>query len=103
MNQHAVAVSDRGDDAGGNIVLRRKNTRCLEITIVGLGPKLRARLGVDKLDAHANGRTSLADASFQHVTRAEFGAQGPLVFFSLSLQASRRGTRDNRQIPKPGK
>ena len=74
----------------------------LEVPIVGLGPELCSRLGVDQLGAHANGGTSLADASFQHVTCAEFAAQGPLVS-SLSLQAGCRGARDDRQIPKPRK
>src|SRR6266699_1726143 len=102
MNEYAVAVSDRCNDAGGDVVLRRKNSRCLEIPIVGLSPKLRARLSVDELRAHANPGTALADASFQYVARAEFGAQGPLVS-SLSLQSRGRGARDDRQIPKPGK
>ena len=102
MHEHAVAVGDGRDDAGGDVVLRRKNARRLEVPIVGLGPEPRSRPGVDELGAHANGGTSLADASFQHVARAEFGAQGPLVS-GLSLQAGRRGARDDRQIPKPRK
>ena len=102
MHEHPVAVGDSCDDAAGDVVLHRKNARRLEVPIVRLGPELRSRLGVDELGAHANGGTSLADASFQHVARAEFGAQGPLVS-SLSLQASRRGARDDRQIPKPRK
>src|SRR6266403_6069255 len=102
MNEHSIAVSDRCDDAVGDVVLRHKNSRCLEVPIISLGPELRSRPGVDELGAHANGGTSLADASFQHVTRADFGAQGPLVS-SLSLQSRGRGARDDRQIPKPGK
>ncbi len=100
MNEHPVAVGDRGDDAGGDIILRRKNTRCLEIPIVGLGPKLRARLGVDELGADANAGSFLAEASLQAVARTELRAQG-LFVFSLSLQASHRGARNDRQIPKP--
>ena len=65
MNQDAVAVGDRRDDAGGDVVLRRKNGRCLEVPIIGLGPKLRSRLGVDELGAHANAGASLADASLR--------------------------------------
>ena len=102
MNEYPVAVGDRCDDGRGDVVLRRKNSRCLEVPIVGLGPKLRSRLGIDELGAHANAGTSFADASFQHVTRAEFGAQGPLVS-SLSLQPRGRCARDDRQIPKPRK
>ena len=84
MHEHPVAVRDSCNDACGNVILCRKNTRCLEVPIIGLGPKLRSRPGVDKLSAHANAGTSFADASFQHVTRTEFGAEGPLVS-SLSL------------------
>ena len=84
MNKDPVTVGDSCDDACGNVILCRKNTRCLEVPIIGLGPKLRSRPGVDKLSAHANAGTSFADASFQHVTRTEFGAEGPLVS-SLSL------------------
>ena len=102
MNEHPVAVGDRCDDAGGDVVLRRKNTRCLEVPIIGLGPELRSRLGVDELSAHANAGASFADASFQHVTRAEFGTEGALVS-SLSLQSRRRRARDDREIPKPRK
>ena len=87
---------------GRDVILRRKNTRCLEVAIIGLGPELLARLGIDKLGAHADTGTSLADASFQHVARAELGPQRPLVF-SVSLKPSRRGARDDRQIPKPRK
>ena len=72
MNEYPVAISDGCDDAGGNVVLRRKNSRCLEIPIVGLSPKLRARLGVDELGARANARASLADASFEHARDAEW-------------------------------
>ena len=100
MHEHPVAVGDGCDDAGGDVVLHRKNARRLEVPIVGLGPEPRSRLCVDELRAHANGRTSLADASFEHVTRAESGAQGPFVS-SLSLQAGCRGARDDRQISKP--
>src|SRR4029079_16037501 len=99
-NEYSVAVGDRCDDVGGDVVLRRKDSRCLEISIVGLSPELRARPSVDELSAHANAGTSLADASFQHVTRAEFGAKGPFVS-SLSLQPRGRGARDDREIPKP--
>ena len=102
MHEHSVAVGDGCDDAGGDVVLRRKNTRCLQVTIVGLGPELLSRPGVDELGADANARTSLADASFQDVARAEFGAQGTLVS-SFSLQARGRGARDDRQISKARK
>ena len=99
MHEHSVAVGDRCDDAGSDVVLRRKNTRCLQVPIIGLGPELRSCLGVDELGANPNAGTSLADASFQDVARAEFGAQGPLIS-SLSLQARGRGARDDRQISK---
>ncbi len=102
MHEHPVAVGDGCDDAGGDVVLHREDARRLEVPVVGLGPELRSRLGVDELGAQANGRTSPADASFQHVTRAELGAEGPFVS-RLSLQAGRRGARDDRQIPKPRK
>ena len=102
MHEHPVAVRDGGDDPGGDVVLHRENARRLEVPVVGLGPELRAGLGVDELGAQANGRPSPADASIQHVTRAELGAQGPFVS-GLSLQAGRRGARDDRQVPKPRK
>ena len=102
MHEHAVAVGYSCDDAGGDVVLHRKNARRLEVAVVRLGPELRSRLGVDELSAHANRGTSLADASFQHVPRAEFCAKGPFVS-SLSLQSSRRGVRDDRQIAEPRK
>ena len=102
MNEDPVAVGNRCDDVGGDVVLRRKNSRCLEVAIIGLGPKLRSRLGVDELGAHANAGTSFADASLQHVTRAEFGTQSSLVS-SLSLQSRCRCARDDRQIAKPRK
>jgi len=95
MHEHPVAVGDGCDDAGGDVILRRKNTRCPEVAIIGLSPELRSRLGVDELSGHANAGASLADASFQDVTRAEFGTQGPLVS-SLSLQAGCRSARDDR-------
>src|SRR5207302_10615627 len=101
-NEYPVAVGDRCDDVRGDVVLRRKDSRSLEIPIVGLSPKLRARLCVDELGADANAGTSLADASFQHVTRTEFGTEGALVS-SLSLQSRRRRARDDRQIPKTRK
>ena len=100
MHEHAVAVGDRRDDASGDVVLHRKHARRLEVPTIRLGPELRSRLGVDELGAHAKVGTSPADASFQHVTRAEPGAQGPLVS-RLSLQTRRRGARNDRQIPKP--
>src|SRR5437667_8697341 len=99
MHEYPVAVGDRCDDAGGDVVLCCKNTRCLEVPIIGLGPELRSRLGVDKLSRHANAGASLADASFQHVTRTEFGSEGALVS-SLSLQSRRRRARDDREIAK---
>src|SRR6266550_1182581 len=102
MNEHSIAVSDRCDDAVGDVVLRHKNSRCLEVPIISLGPELRSRPGVDELGAHANGGTSLADASFQYVTRADFGTLVPLVS-SLSLQAGGRGACYDRQVPKPRK
>ena len=43
MNQHAVAVGDGRDDAGRDVVLRIKNRGCLQVPIISLGPKLRAR------------------------------------------------------------
>ena len=94
MNEHPVAIGDGCDDAGGDVILRRKNTRCLEVAIIGLSPELRSRLGVDQLSAHANAGTSFTDASFQHVTRAEFGTEGVLIS-SLSLQPRCRRARDN--------
>src|SRR5216684_4384971 len=100
MNEYPVAVSNGCDDTGGNVVLRRKNSRCLEVPIIGLGPELRSRLGIDELGAHANTGTALADASFQYVARAEFGTEGPLVS-SLTFQPRCRRARDDRQIPKP--
>src|SRR6266567_2879410 len=102
MNEYPVAVSDRCDDAGGDVILRSKNCRCLEVPIIRLGPEPRSRLGIDELGAYANGGASLADASFQHVTRAEFGTEGPLVS-NLSLQSRGRGARNDREIPKPRK
>src|SRR5207248_3999660 len=102
MNEHPVAIGDGCDDAGGDVILRRKNTRCLEVAIIGLSPELRSRLGVDQLSAHANAGTSFTDASFQHVTRADFGTEGVLIS-SLSLQPRCRRARDDRQIPKPRK
>ena len=74
MNEYAVAISHGGDDAGGHIVLHRENTGRLEVTIIGLGPKPASCLRVDELGAYANGGASLADASFQHITRTESGA-----------------------------
>src|SRR6476620_5033745 len=102
MHEHPVAVGNRCDDSGGNVVLRRKNTRCLEVAIIGLGPELRSRLGIDELSAHANAGASLANASFQHVTRTQFGTQSAFVS-SLSLQSRGRGARDDREIAKPRK
>src|SRR5438034_2603844 len=102
MHEHPVAVGNRCDDSGGNVVLCSKNTGCLEVPIIGLGPELRSRLGVDKLSRHANAGASLADPSFQHVTRTEFGTEGALIS-SLSLQSRRRRARDDRQIPKTRK
>src|SRR5947208_11034221 len=99
MHEHPVAVGNRCDDSGGNVVLCSKNTGCLEVPIIGLGPELRSRLGVDKLSRHANAGASLADPSFQHVTRTEFGTEGALVS-SLSLQSRRRRARDDLQISK---
>ena len=95
MNKDSVAVGDSCNDSGGDVVLRIKNRRRLQIPIIGLGPKLGARLGINELSGHANAGTSFADASFQHVTRAEFGTQGPLVS-SLSLQSRGRRARDDR-------
>src|SRR5437899_11906324 len=102
MHEHSVAVGDRCDDAGGHIVLCCKNCRCLQVPIISLSPQLRSRPGINELGADANAGASLADASFQHVTRAEFGTQGPLVS-SLSLQSHCRGACDDRKIPKPRK
>src|SRR5205823_5882436 len=102
INEHSIAFGDRCDDAVGDVILRRKNTRCPEIAIIGLGPELRSRLSIDKLSAHANAGTPLADASFQHVTRTEFGTQGTLAS-RLSLQPCCRSARDTREIPKPRK
>ena len=102
MNEDAVAVGNRRDDAGGDIVLRRKDSRCLQVAIIGLGPELRSRLGVDELGAHPNAGASLADASLQHITRAEFRTQSSLVS-SLSLQSLCRCAGNDRQIAKPRK
>src|SRR4026208_258221 len=70
VNKNPVTVGDRCDDAGSDVVLRRKNTRCPEVPIIGLGPELRSHLRVDELSAHANAGTSFADASFPAGTRA---------------------------------
>src|SRR5437763_13851319 len=102
MHEHPVAVGNRCDDSAGNVVLRCKNARCLEVPIIRLGPELRSRLRVDKLSRHPNAGAFLADASFQHVTRTEFGTEGALVS-GLSLKSRRRGVRDDRQIPKTRK
>src|SRR5439155_16361791 len=102
MNEDAIAVRDRCNDAGCDVVLRCKDSRRLQVPIIGLGPELRSCLGVGELGAHANAGASLADASFQHVTRAEFGAQGPLVS-NLSLQSRGQGARNDREIWKRGK
>ena len=102
MNQHPVAIGNRRDDAGSDVVLRRKNSRGLEVPIIGLGPELRSRLGVDELSAHPNAGASLADASLQHITRAEFRTQSSLVS-GLSLHSLGRCARDDRQVPKPRK
>ena len=102
MHEHPVAVADSRDDASGNVVLHLENARRLEVPAVRLGPELRSRLDVDQLGVDPNGGTALADASFQHVARAEPGALGPLVS-GLFLQTSRRRARDHRQIPKPRK
>ena len=102
MHEDPVAIGDGCDDAGRDVVLNRKNARRLEVLVVRFGPELRARLGVDELRADSNGGSSLADASFQHVARVELGARGALVS-SVSLQAVRRGARNDRQVPKPRK
>ena len=94
MHQHTVAVGHGCDDAGREVVLRCKNARRPEVPIVSFGPQLLSRLGVNELRAQANGGTSLADASFQHVTRAEFAANGTFVS-SRSLHADRRRARDD--------
>jgi hypothetical protein len=88
MHEHPIAVGDCCDDAGGDVVLYGKNARRVEVPVVGLGPELRSCPGVDELGAHANGGTSLADASVEHIARAEPGAQGACVS-SLCLQSSR--------------
>ena len=45
MNQHPVAVGDGRDDAGGDVVLRRKNVDACRSRLIGLGPELRSRSG----------------------------------------------------------
>jgi hypothetical protein len=47
MNQNAVAVGDGGDNAGRDVILRVKNRGCLQVSIISLGPKLRAGLDID--------------------------------------------------------
>ena len=79
-----------------------KDSRRLQVAIISLGPKLRAGLGIDELGAHPNAGASFADASLQHITRAEFGTQSPLVS-SLSLQSRCRCAGNDRQIAKPRK
>src|SRR6476619_5565907 len=102
MNKNPVTVGDRCDDAGSDVVLRRKNTRCPEVPIIGLGPELRSRLGVDKLSADTNAGASLADTTLQNIARAEFRTQSSLVS-SLSLQSLCRCAGNDRQIAKPRK
>ncbi len=100
MHEHPVAIGDRCDDARRDVVLGLEHARRLEIPVERLGPELGSRLDVDELGTHADGRASSADAPLQHVARAEFGGQGALVS-RFSFQASHRGTRDDREIPKP--
>jgi hypothetical protein len=96
MHEHPVAVSTVATMRAATSSCAAKISDVLEVAIVGLGPELRSRLGVDKLSAHANAGASFADASFQHVTRAEFGAEGTSRLQSLPSVAlptrSRRPT-----------
>jgi len=63
MNQDAVAIGHGGDEAGGNVVLRVKNTGRLQVPIVSLGPKLSSGLDVDQLRGHSDARATFANAS----------------------------------------
>src|SRR5438874_12912567 len=75
VNKDPVTVGDRCDDAGGNVVLCCKNTRCLEVPIIGLGIDLRYRMGVDKLVRQANSGAFLEAGSFHNYQRSDLASE----------------------------
>src|SRR5689334_2179149 len=79
MNQNAIAIGHGGDNAGGDVILRIKNRRRLQIAIISLSPELSSGLDVDQLRGHPNTGATFADASLQYVTRAELVTQSPFV------------------------
>src|SRR2546430_952786 len=79
MNQHSVAVSNGCHDAGRDIVLHIEDRGGLQAPIISLGPELSPCLGIYQLSAHPNAGAALANASPQHIARAEFVTQNLLI------------------------
>src|SRR5438105_14153428 len=63
MNKDPVTIGDRCNDAGGDVVLRFKNSRRLQVPIISLGPKLGSGLDDDQLRGHPNAGATFANAS----------------------------------------
>ena len=62
----------RSDDPGNELILQIEDVE--QVTVKPICPQMTARLGFDELPGHAHTIARLAQATFQHVTDAEFRA-----------------------------
>jgi hypothetical protein len=97
VRQNALRIGDRGDDSRDDIILQLENRFRLERAIIGLSPEMSTGNCVHELDTDAQPGACLPQASFQHVTRAEFVSCGAHIDRSVSV-AQGRTVRDNSEV-----
>ena len=97
MRQDAMRIRDGRDDSRDELVLQLENAIQAERAIVGLGPEMSARLGVDELHRDADLASRLAKSPVDHVARAQLVADGAHVG-RLARVAKRGAARDHPQV-----
>ena len=94
--EHAGLVSDRRDDAIGDVVLNGVDVGLAGAPVVGLGPELRPAARIDQVRGDTDARRRLPHAAAHHVARVQTLGDLPHVERRV-LEAARGLQRDDRE------